>query len=248
MPYILPYFSFEVQRKDVFCSNKRMDLYYDQLSYESYTLPYLTSHINFYLISKLPYFLVICALLKFFHLASFAHLASWKRGGPCSVTPATSRCPGRTKHAWNQTRSFRKFNQQNTWKEIKVSSPTRKKTVICQKFGVLSSISCAFCRTMSNFGFLSICFFWFFVHPLEVPSAVFFCYFEAFRFRLDAKFGSSSVVTLTRSIGSRHTLPLICWTKSPAWTKRAKRTGRFPVASARWVEDNQFWESYWKDR
>ena len=128
-----------------------MDLYYDQLSYESYTLPYLTSHINFYLISKLPYFLVICALLKFFHLASLPHLASWKRGGPCSVTPATSRCPGRTKHAWNQTPSFRKFNQQNTWKITKVSSPTRKTLSFARssEFWVPSHVSSVEpCRTL----------------------------------------------------------------------------------------------------
>lgn len=174
MPYILPYFSFEVQRKDLFCSNTKWT--YILQSPVIWVIYFTISYFTYKLVSSFEITILSCncALLKFFHLAPFPHLASWKRGGPCSVTPATSRCPGRTKHAWNQTQSFRTFNQQNTWKKTKVSSPTRKNTVICQKFGVLSSISCVFCRTMSNFCFLlSICFFWFFVHPLEVPSTEF---------------------------------------------------------------------------
>ena len=224
-----------------------MDLYYDQLSYESYTLPYLTSHINSYkLLSNFEITIFSCNLCvaeilspRFVSAPRFVE-TRWTMLRDAS----NKQMPRTNKTCVEPNAEFLKIQPTQYMEKTKVSSPTRKNSGICQKTGVLSSISCVFCRTMSNFGFLlSICFFWFFVHPLEVPSTVFFAILKPSAFDSMQNLvllGSSSVVTLTWSIGSRHTLPLICWTKSPAWTKRAKRTGRFPVASARWMADHQF--------
>lgn len=221
-----------------------MDLYYNQLSYESYTLPYLTSHINLYLISKLPYCLVICCIAEILSPRSVSAPRFVETRWTMLRDASNKQMPRTNKTCVEPNAEFSKIQPTKYMEKTKVSSPTRKTLSFARisEFWVPSHVSSVEpCRTLV-FSSPSV-----FSDSLSIPWKFHPLYFLLFlspsafdSMQNLVLLGSSSVVTLTWSIGSRHTLPLICWTKSPAWTKRAKRTGRFPVASARWMEDHQF--------
>ena len=237
MPYILHYIChisvFEVQRKDLFCSNKKW-IYITINCHMSHILYHiLLSHMNLYLISKLPYCLVICCVAeilspRFVSAPRFVE-TRWTmlRDASNKQMPRTSKTcvePNAEFSNIQPTKYMEKKPKFHLQQEKHCHLPE------VSEFWVPSHVSSVEpCRTLF-FSSPSV-----FSDSLSIPWKFHPLYFLLF-FKPSAfdsmqnlvLLGSSSIVTLTWSIGSRHTLPLICWTKSPAWTKRAKKDGKIP--------------------
>ena len=125
---------------------------------------------------------------------------------------------------------FSKIQPTKYMEKTKVSSPTRKTLSFARSSEF--SILCVFCRTMSNFGFLlSICFFLILCPSRGSSIHCIFCYFEAFRFRLDAKFGSSGFF-IGCYVDMKHRKPpyiaINLLNKVTRMNKEGKKDGKIP--------------------
>lgn len=131
-----------------------MDLYYDQLSYESYTLPYLTSHINSYkLLSNFEITIFSCNLCVAEILSPrFASAPRFVETRWTMLRDASNKQMPRTnKTCVEPNAEFSKIEPTKYMEKTKVSSPTRKTLSFARssEFWVPSHVSSVEpCRTL----------------------------------------------------------------------------------------------------
>ena len=196
-----------------------------------YTLLYLISHIKY--LSN-----IVTTIFFYMHFLRFGWLSftslrfqSEVDHAPWRQQQADAQDEQNTRF---QTRSFRKFNHKIHGKNKSSISSNKKHSHLPRVWSFEFHLKCLLSNHVELWfsPFVFFCVSCSFSIPWKFPTVFIALLGFSFPRCFLVLVGSSSVVlTFTWSdqfcIGSRHTLPLVCWTKSPAWTKRAKRTGRF---------------------
>ena len=134
------------------------------------------------------------------------------------MTPATSRCPGRTKDAFPNA-EFSKIQPQNTWTNNKSSiSSNKKHSHLLRVWSFEFHLKCLLSNHVELWFYPFVFFVFLILFPsLEVP----YCIYCSFRLQFSSMlFGSCGFFIVCSyvhmklldqfCIGSRHTLPLIC--------------------------------------